>query len=589
MATKPPAQEAERSTTSLPMARGTEMLATFLSLMPDAAVAVDGDGQIVAVNERTEAFFGYTASELEGKDIELLVPERFRHVHRAHRSAFSKAPHARPMAAGLDLYARRRDGSEFPVDISLAPIGDEDPIIVAAIRDISERKAAQSAQAQLATIVESSGDGIFSITESGVVTSWNPGAESIFGFSRSKVIGHHISDFFPEDRAFEELLSVARRGGRTGSRDTCWPKADGALIDVAITVSSFAIGAQKGFSVMARDITARKAAEAELQRQAKWQQATAEIRLTMLSESTLESSLGLVCTWAVDLLGARSAEVLVGQGPERQASAGEPVAHLPGGGQVHRASISRPGARREVGVLLVVMGAERPWGEHDDQILQSLADSALLALELAAVRDERDRLLISADRERIARDLHDLVIQRLFGAGLRLQGALGLINNEAASARVTATVNDLDATIKEIREAIFALESSPGAGLRSKLTEAVAAAVAGLGFEPSVRILDDKAPEVPLQVQVEAAAVLREALSNAARHARASTVDVLVNVTGDLAITVEDNGVGIGQPTRSSGIANARARARLLGGDLEVNPRTDGGTRFHWHVPLTGN
>ena len=93
------------------------------------------------------AFFGYTAEEIEGKSIELLVPERFRHSHRAHRGAYSNQPRARNMGAGLDLWARRKDGSEFPVDISLAPIGgDGGQLVVAAVRDISERQAAQSAR-----------------------------------------------------------------------------------------------------------------------------------------------------------------------------------------------------------------------------------------------------------------------------------------------------------------------------------------------------------------------------------------------------------------------------------------------------------
>jgi PAS domain S-box-containing protein len=136
-----------------PLPKGRDMLATFLSLMPDSAVAVDGKGTIVAINERTEAYFGYSASELEGKSIEILVPERFRHPHRSRRAAYSSSPRARPMGAGLDLYARRKDGSEFPVDISLAPIGSEEgQLVVAAVRDITERRAAQAAEAQLAAI-----------------------------------------------------------------------------------------------------------------------------------------------------------------------------------------------------------------------------------------------------------------------------------------------------------------------------------------------------------------------------------------------------------------------------------------------------
>jgi signal transduction histidine kinase len=203
------------------------------------------------------------------------------------------------------------------------------------------------------------------------------------------------------------------------------------------------------------------------------------------------------------------------------------------------------------------------------------------------VRSERDRLLITADRERIARDLHDLVIQRLFGAGLRLQGALVLIDNETAATRVSSTIDDLDTTIKEIREAIFALEREPGAGLRAKVLESVADATEALGFKPSVSFHGAVDRDIALPVQLEAAAVLREALSNSARHARASRVEVHVTVGDELGLLVVDNGIGLGQPGRLSGIANARARAELLGGHLDLASPKGGGTRFEWRVPIT--
>ena len=457
----PEARAAGREAGLAPLPQGTEMLATFLSLMPDAAVAVDEKGTIVALNERTEAFFGYAASELEGKSMEILVPERFRHSHRSRRTGYSLEPRARPMGAGLNLYARRKDGSEFPVDISLAPIGSEEgQLVVAAVRDITERKAAQAAEAQLAAIVESSADGIFSMSDRGVITSWNPGAETIFGFSRTDAVGHHVGLFFPDDPVLEELLDAALRA-RFAVAETRWPRSDGTKIDVAISVSTLAVGNETGFSVVVRDIS-----------------------------------------------------------------------------------------------------------------------------ELASVRSERDRLLISADRERIARDLHDLVIQRLFGAGLRLQGVLGLIDNQPAVARVTSTIDDLDATIKEIREAIFALEPAPGTGLRARVLEAVADVTEALGFKPTVSFRGRPDREVALPVQLEATAVLREALSNSARHAHSSRVEVHVTVDDELGVLVVDNGVGVGKPRRMSGIANARARAELLGGHLDVLPAEGGGTRFDWRVPI---
>ena len=129
------------------------------------------------------------------------------------------------------------------------------------------------------------------------------------------------------------------------------------------------------------------------------------------------------------------------------------------------------GEDARTGALIVVEPDEATPEPGTDQVLASLASQAVLAFELASVRSERDLLLISADRERIARDLHDLVIQRLFGAGLRLQGALALIDNETASTGMSSTIDDLDTTIKEIREAIFALESAPGAGLRARVLE----------------------------------------------------------------------------------------------------------------------
>jgi signal transduction histidine kinase len=246
---------------------------------------------------------------------------------------------------------------------------------------------------------------------------------------------------------------------------------------------------------------------------------------------------------------------------------------------------SGKGAR--TGALVVVEPGEAGPEPGTDKVLASLASQAVLAYELATVRSERDLLLISADRERIARDLHDLVIQRLFGAGLRLQGALALIDNVTASTRVSSTIDDLDTTIKEIREAIFALESAPGAGLRARVLEAVADATEALGFKPAVSFHGPVDREIALQVQLEAEAVLREALSNAARHAHASRVEAHITVDDELGILVVDNGVGVGRPDRLSGIANARARAELLGGRLDLTTPSGGGTRFEWRVPIT--
>jgi PAS domain S-box-containing protein len=615
MAPQPPAAEVLRVRHMPELARGTETLATFLSLMPDAAIAVDGEGRIVAANTRAESTFGYREEELRGKAVEVLVPERYRHSHRKHRASYLAEPRARPMGVGLDLYARRRDGSEFPVDISLAPIkGDGGLLVVAAVRDISERKARYSAEAQLAAIVQSSADAIFSMTRDGVITSWNPSAETMFGYRRDAVVGHHISQFFPDDPVFEELIDAARSARPAPpSHDTRWPTRGGATVDVAISVSLLGPTDEAGYSVLVRDVTVRKAAEAQLRRQALWQRATAEVRLSLLSDAPVATSLDLLCKWAVELTGASAAAVVVGGGDGpgevvgRSGDAGvlealtpKALVGQPGGTRSRSAgrpevvtvplpfpsSSSLSPGREKTGALAAAFPEGGPREPDEGDVLASLANQAVVALELADVRAERDRLLISADRERIARDLHDLVIQRLFGAGLRLQGALALVANQAAAARVSSTIEDLDQTIKEIRDVIFALEAPPGTSLQARIAAVVAEAATTLGFEPELSFELQKEEEPPLQVQIEASAVLREALSNVARHAQATRVLVRVAVGDELGISVVDNGAGMGTPSHLSGLANARARAELLGGSLELSSPDGGGTCFRWAVPL---
>src|SRR5437867_4913332 len=198
----------DEASTSTP-SQAIELLETFMALMPDAALVVDPTGTIVSVNELALALFGYQANEIEGQPIEVLVPERFRHRHREDRARYFASPQVRPMGAGLELTGRRRDGREFAVDISLAPLsGVGGQLTVAAIRDASERRAATAAQAQLAAIVQSSVDAIISMTVEGEITAWNAGAEHLFGYRAEEVVGRHVSMLVAssESAVLEEML-----------------------------------------------------------------------------------------------------------------------------------------------------------------------------------------------------------------------------------------------------------------------------------------------------------------------------------------------------------------------------------------------
>jgi len=230
-----------------------------------------------------------------------------------------------------------------------------------------------------------------------------------------------------------------------------------------------------------------------------------------------------------------------------------------------------------------------PFPPQAVEMVTTFAAQAGIALELAEHRHDSARLAVLQDRERIARDLHDLVIQRLYATGMSLQGALPLITRPDVADRISSAVDALDETIREIRSAIFSLQSPSDpkrVGLRAKILDVVEEMTAPLGFAPSLRLVGPLDEEVPGEVGEHLLSALREALSNAARHAGASSVDVTVDCGTDLALLVRDNGTGLGRSTRRSGLTNLAERARALGGRLRVGRAEGGGTDLEWRVAL---
>ena len=249
------------------------------------------------------------------------------------------------------------------------------------------------------------------------------------------------------------------------------------------------------------------------------------------------------------------------------------------------------GSRRMHGVLWAARRQGRSaFGAEEVEMAAGFANQAALAIELAEARAEQQRAVMLDERERIAADLHDHVIQRLFAAGLSLQSTAGTLGAGAATDRILATVDDLDATIRQIRTSIFQLQQIPHArapGLRARLLDVATDVTPVLGFEPAVRfsgVIDAVADDVGEDVL----AVVRESLSNVARHARAGSVEVDVAATADrLTVDVRDDGVGLGSTERRSGLDNLRRRADRRGGIFAVGPREPAGTWLSWSVPLT--
>lgn len=233
-----------------------------------------------------------------------------------------------------------------------------------------------------------------------------------------------------------------------------------------------------------------------------------------------------------------------------------------------------------------------PEGELEPQVdlpsVAGFAEQLALAMDVAEAQADRARLAVLEERERIARDLHDMVIQRLFAIGLDVQGAAQDAVRADVARRLEGAVDDLDETIKDVRTTIFRLGARGGstAGLRHSIDAEVVRSRQALGFLPRLRI-EGVTATVPDHISSDAVAVTREALANVARHARAREVVVRLFIGTDLLVEVQDDGVGIPvDVARRSGLANLEERARRRGGSISIEPVADGGTLLSWSVPL---
>ncbi|GIF63384.1 histidine kinase [Asanoa ishikariensis] len=318
-------------------------------------------------------------------------------------------------------------------------------------------------------------------------------------------------------------------------------------------------------------------------------------------ELRIEVAVGLA---AVPLTGTRvpargtlSGEVFASGRPLRLANPGEggasvsPTAEVVDIGPV--LAVPLHGSARVHGVLWTARAPGRALFTADDvDMAASFANQAALAIELAEARAEQQRVAMLHERERIAADLHDHVIQRLFAAGLSLQGAAVQIGAGPDADRIVQVIDDLDTTISQIRTTIFQLQRQPGAlagGVRGRLLDVATQVAPALGFEAGVRFSGVIESQVPDDLADDLEAVLREALTNVARHADARSAEVEFTVTAD-AVTLEirDDGRGIGETTRVSGLGNLRVRAERRGGTLAVMAGRPSGTRLVWSVPLAG-
>jgi signal transduction histidine kinase len=242
-----------------------------------------------------------------------------------------------------------------------------------------------------------------------------------------------------------------------------------------------------------------------------------------------------------------------------------------------------------VGALFLAWppGARADLQDVDMRLPQAFAEQAALALEVARARRVHERLAVFEDRDRIARDLHDLVIQRLFAIGLGLEGSIRMLRDPDVAERITRAVDDVDVTIKEIRHSIFALSVPPGSSdVRQTCQDLVDRAAASLKFRPSLEFSGPVQSFIDDGVAAHIAAVLGEALSNVVRHARATAVRVSLAVDDvQVELVVVDDGRGFDGVNISSGLGNLHERAEALGGRCTVESVPGRGTAVRWTVP----
>jgi PAS domain S-box-containing protein len=452
----------------------------LLDAAPDGVLVVSGSGEIVFVNQHCTDLFGFPTGDLLGRRVEDLLPEELRSAHRAHRTRYRAAPTVRGMGTDLMLRARRADGSEFPVEISLSPltIGD-DLFTVAAVRDITDRVEAQDYLRRVLHTLDASDEGVFIFDATTLRYSYvNDGAVRLTCYSRDELLTMtplHLNPNGTEKQYRELVHQLEANPDRAVARQARLLRKDGHEVAVEKTFQSAPPGhdGTRWIVTLARDVTARLEAEEELRR------------------------------------------------------------------------------------------------SQD------------------ALREAEHVMVLAEDRERIARDLHDTVIQRLFGAGLNLQAAMA-VADERMRGRIESTIQDLDETIKELRMAIFSLQGSGAAapgGLRGRLLAVVTESGDSLGFEPRLQF-DGAIETMDEQIAANLVPTLREALANVARHAQARNVRVAISVGDVVSLTVTDDGVGVpDEVIGGRGLSNMADRASTMGGTMELTNQPSGGSRLLWSVP----
>jgi two-component system, NarL family, sensor histidine kinase DevS len=483
----------------------------------------------------------------------------------------------------------------------------------------------------LQAMFEASPDALIVVDQDGRIELASPAAEKLFGYRVDEIEGQPIEFLLPEDRrqlheSYRIDYSKDPEGRPMGvGLDLLGRRNDGSVFPVDISLAPTSLNGRLRVGAFVRDATERRRGENVLR-------FVSEISQRVLAGGSIPDMLILTAQRARSLVGAAVAWIAV---PDSAAADQMVVAAADGdksggfvGASVPRASslaaqvmnegrtilvedmTAEPAVLREaraadlgpglyipmlserdpLGALVLARShSEAPFGAGEVSVAEVFASAAAIVLALGSARQSLEDLRMASEQERIARDLHDTVIQRLFALGMRLQAAERLAD-PAIAERIRGAVDAIDQVIREIRETIFDLNrpGSSGPNLRQVLRGVAGESAEQLGFAPRLAFRGPVEAAVSDELSQHLVMVLREALSNVSRHAQASTVDVvLIASDGSVTLSVSDDGVGMEQGlSAGSGMENMRTRARQLGGELLVSGRNPAGTLLQWRVPI---
>jgi PAS domain S-box-containing protein len=615
---------------------GELRLRGLVDALPDGLVIADHEGRIAYANHRLVEMSGYSAAELRGQPIELLVPERMRGLHEEHRSRFVAQPTVRPMGAGLSIVLRRKDGSEFPADISLSPLDTPGTrVVLATVRDVSDRREAEErlrrSEERFRVLVEWVQDyAIVFLEPDGRLASWNLGAERITGYSAEEMIGTSISVLYPPEpdrqQKMRDELAEAVRAGRVVEEG--WRvRKDGSRFwaSVVLTALPGGPGQHRGFAKVIRDMSERRQSGARMQAINDVARAVLENRdgevlriMAGCGRAIVDADVGAVVstsdpgTLVIREVDADDAGRLRGMSfPEAGTLSGETMRSLRpqvtadlGGFSGASSGVAELAAlgpalfvplATEERIFGVLVAARRRGGavftDEDLRSLELFAAQASVALEHGRIRGELQRLAVVEDRERIARELHDGIVQALFAVGLGLLSVEPLAAEEPVRGRLREAVDSIDRVIADLRRYIFGLK--PQAVGMETLGNAVA--TLAKEFEGRTGVLtvlesDPRLEHLDGTIIGEVIQVAREALSNVARHAGATTCRVSLRYEAPLAVLeIDDDGRGFDTaavPGHGYGMANLRERAAGVGGSMDVASQPGQGTTVRLEFPV---